>query len=215
MKKSRYWGSIIVLVLLASLIWQQGLQANEPPPQDGNNPPTILGKPVQETAVISPSSTPIPATIERPLGDQLLYLPLIINQKLSPEAQAVVDLINTERASAGCPPLQVNSKLVAAAQGHSEDMALNDFFSHTGSNGSSFIDRIEAQGYSWSTGGENIAAGYTTAASAVDGWMNSDGHRANILNCNFEETGVGYYYLANDTGSENWHYYWTQVFASP
>ena len=75
--------------------------------------------------------------------------------------------------------------------------------------------RIAAQGYSYSTWGENIAAGYTTAASAVNGWMNSEGHRNNILNCNFKETGVGYYYLANDTGNENWYRYWTQVFASP
>ncbi len=217
MKKICYWGSSLLLILVISLVWHHGLQANEPPPQDEDSQTTILGEPAQGTAVSSPSPTPTPAAIERPLGDgdELLYLPLVINQKLGPEAQAVVDLINAERVSVGCAPLQVNSKLVAAAQVHSEDMAINDFFSHTGSNGSSPGQRIAAQGYSYSTWGENIAAGYTTAAAAVNGWMNSSGHRANILNCNYQETGVGYYFLANDPGNENWRHYWTQVFASP
>ncbi len=213
MKNFRYGGYILLMTLLITLIWQQRLQANEPPPQDEDNPPTILGEPAQGTAVSS--QPPTPTMIERPLGDQLLYLPFIINQKLSPEAQAVVDLVNAERASAGCDPLQVNVKLVTAAQGHSEDMAFNDFFSHTGSNGSSPGQRVAAQGYSYSYLAENIAAGYGTAAAAVNGWMNSEGHRANILNCNLQETGVGYYYLANDTGSVNYYSYWTQVFASP
>lgn len=217
MTKQSYWLIITLTLLLIILGWQQPSQATEPPPADTDSPPAILGEPVQKTAV---SQAPQPQigqteTIARPTGSDPLYLPLILNQKLGPEAQAVVDLINAERAVAGCPPLAVNSKLVAAAQGHSEDMALNDFVSHTGSNGSSFVNRIEAQGYSWSRGGENIAAGYNTAASAVNGWMNSSGHRGNILNCSYQETGVGYYYLPNDTGSVNYGRYWTQVFASP
>lgn len=215
MKRFRYWGSLLCLTLLISFIWQHGLQADEPTPQDDDGPQTILGEPAQGTAVSSSSPTPIPEEMERPLGDQLLYLPIIINQKLGPEAQAVVDLVNAERASAGCAPLQVNLKLAAAAQGHSEDMAINDFFDHVGSNGSTVGQRIAAQGYSYSTWAENIAAGYGTAAAAVDGWMTSDGHRANIQNCNLQETGVGYFYLQNDTGNVNYGRYWTQVFASP
>jgi uncharacterized protein YkwD len=92
---------------------------------------------------------------------------------------------------------------------------LNDFFSHTSSDGRSPWDRIRATGYSYSSAAENIAAGYSTAASAVSGWMNSSGHRANILNCGLEETGVGYYFLTNDTGHVNHRHYWTQVFATP
>ena len=145
-----------------------------------------------------------------------VYLPIIIKPNLlSPEAQAVVDLVNVERVNAGCAPLQAQEQLVTAAQGHSEDMAVNDYFSHTSLDGRSPWDRIHATGYTYWTAGENIAAGYSTASAAVTGWMNSSGHRANILNCNFTETGVGYYYLQNDTGSSNWHHYWTQVFASP
>ena len=130
-------------------------------------------------------------------------------------AAEVVRLVNEERATAGCGPLAVDARLQAAALGHSEDMALNDFFSHTGSDGSSPVDRVNAQGYDWSLLGENIAAGYTSPASVVAGWMDSDGHRANILNCQFTETGVGYTYLENDTGDRNFHHYWTHVFARP
>lgn len=211
---SSYWHSIVLLLLIVSLTWQQSLRANEPPYPD-DEPATVLGEPARATAVSQPAPTPGSTEIERPSGGELLYLPLVLNQKLGPEAQAVVDLINEERVSAGCDPLQVNSKLVAAAQGHSEDMALNDFFSHTGSNGSTVGQRLAAQGYSYSAVAENIAAGYTTAEAVVNGWMNSSDHRDNILNCNLEETGVGYYFLANDTGNQNWHHYWTQVFASP
>lgn len=104
---------------------------------------------------------------------------------------------------------------MAAAQLHSKDMALHDFFGHTGSNGSSLRDRMRAQGYSFSRAAENIAAGYPTPAGVMDGWMKSPGHSANILNCNLREIGVGYYYLANDTGNVNFHHYWTQVFGTP
>jgi len=130
-------------------------------------------------------------------------------------AAEVVRLVNEERATAGCDPLTVDARLQAAALGHSQDMALNDFFAHTGSDGSSVVDRVDDQGYDWSMLGENIAAGYATPAAAVEGWMNSDGHRANILNCDFTETGVGYYYLEDDGGVEDYHHYWTHVFARP
>ena len=97
-----------------------------------------------------------------------------------------------------------NDKLHAAALGHSVDMAENDYFSHTSRDGSSMVDRIERQGYNWRSVAENIAAGYRTPASVVDGWMNSSGHRANIMNCDLTEIGVGFH-----------DYYWTQNFGRP
>lgn len=149
-------------------------------------------------------------------ADDWLYLPLITKPNtLHPFEQEALDLVNQERASAGCNPVTANEKLAAAARGHSDDMAVNDFFSHTGSDNASFVDRVERQGYSWSRLGENIAAGYSTPASVMNGWMNSSGHRANILNCAFTEIGIGYTYLANDTGSINYRHYWTQDFATP
>ena len=70
-------------------------------------------------------------------------------------------------------------------------------------------------GYQWSGAGENIAAGYASPEDVMDGWMNSQGHRANILNCAFRDIGVGYVYLANDTGQVNYRHYWTQDFGTP
>lgn len=157
-------------------------------------------------------------------GDSAVYLPLISRseptQTPTPTPQPgfeeqVVVLTNQERLAHGCGAVTMDARLRAAAQGHSADMALNDFVSHTGSDGSSPWDRIHAQGYWYSTAGENIAAGYSSPDSVVADWMESDGHRANILNCAFVHIGVGYYYLQNDTGNVNYHRYWTQVFAAP
>jgi len=116
----------------------------------------------------------------------------------------VIRLTNAERAGGGCGPLVNNGKLHAAALGHSVDMAEKDYFSHTSQDGSSMTDRIERQGYSWRSLAENIAAGYRTPASVVDGWMNSSGHRANIMNCNLTEIGVGFH-----------DFHWTQNFGKP
>ncbi|MCV3216720.1 CAP domain-containing protein [Plectonema radiosum NIES-515] len=124
----------------------------------------------------------------------------------------VLELTNAQRLQAGLQPLTLNSKLNNSAQAHSEDMALHDFFNHKGSNGSSMGDRAKASGYQFSRLGENIAAGYATPEDVVQGWLNSPGHRANILNPSYREIGIGYYYLANDTGNVNQNYYWTQDF---
>ncbi|MBL1084010.1 CAP domain-containing protein [Streptomyces actinomycinicus] len=117
----------------------------------------------------------------------------------------IVQLVNAERAKAQCRPLTVNPELTKAAQAHSADMSAHRNMSHTGSDGSSPGDRITGAGYTWSSYGENVAYGYTTAEQVMDAWMSSPGHRANILNCGFKEIGVG---LAQP-GS-----YWTQDFGT-
>lgn len=127
----------------------------------------------------------------------------------------VVEHTNSYRQQHGCSALKLDDRLTQAAQGHSEDMAFNDFFSHTGSQGTTPWDRITATGYTYSTAAENIFAGTRSPEETVDGWYNSEGHRKNMLNCELEYIGVGYYYLENDTGNENFHTYWTQVFATP
>lgn len=127
----------------------------------------------------------------------------------------VVELTNIERAKAGLQPLTLNLQLADAAQDHSNDMAKDDFFSHTGADGSTVATRVRASGYEYANAGENIAVGQTTAEQVVESWMNSPGHRANILNENFTEIGIGYTYLENDTGSVNYNHYWTQVFGKP
>jgi uncharacterized protein YkwD len=114
----------------------------------------------------------------------------------------VTRLTNLERAKAGCAALRVEPELQTAAQLHSRDMADRRYFSHTSPEGRGPGDRAAAQGYAtWS--GENIASGYPTPAAVVAAWMNSAGHRANILNCRSRSTGVGY---DARTGT------WTQMF---
>ncbi|MET9431633.1 MULTISPECIES: sigma-70 family RNA polymerase sigma factor [unclassified Streptomyces] len=122
-------------------------------------------------------------------------------------AQQVTELVNRERANSGCAPVTMNDKLAAAAQGHSEDMAARDYFDHTSPDGSGPGERVSAAGYRWSTYGENIARGQQTPASVVESWMNSPGHRANILNCAFKEIGMG---IHSGSGGP----WWTQVFGA-
>lgn len=132
--------------------------------------------------------------------------------------QAIVDRTNFYRLQYSCPALVIASQLNDSAQGHSDDMANNDYFSHTGSDGSSPEQRIKAAGYNDVQWGENIAAGYSTAESVVDSWFNetppNDSHRKNILNCQLGNVGVGYTYLANDTGTVNYNYYWVEDFGT-
>ncbi|GAB3459679.1 hypothetical protein GCM10027570_43980 [Streptomonospora sediminis] len=108
----------------------------------------------------------------------------------SPLAKQVVALANDERAEAGCGPLSLDPKLTAASEAHSRDMAEHDYMAHESLDGESPAERAAAVGYqAWS--GENVAAGYSSAEAVMEGWMNSPGHRANILNCDNTEVGVG------------------------
>ena len=127
---------------------------------------------------------------------------------LSATESAVLDLVNAQRAGAGCKPLAVNATLVTVARAHSTDMATRGFFSHDNPDGLSPFDRMRRAGYNGSTMGENIAAGYATAAAVMDAWMKSPGHRANILNCRFAEIGIGY------AAGGPYRTYWTQDFGT-
>ncbi|MFF4353478.1 sigma-70 family RNA polymerase sigma factor [Streptomyces sp. NPDC001530] len=133
----------------------------------------------------------------------------------TPQAQSVptdtvaqvVALVNKERAAAGCGPLKEDAQLEKAAQGHSDDMAARNFFEHTNPDGADPGQRITAAGYRWSTYGENIAQGQQTPEAVMDSWMNSPGHRANILNCSFKDIGVG---VHRGSGGP----WWTQDFGA-
>lgn len=112
-------------------------------------------------------------------------------------AQEILRLVNVERRRVNARPLVLNDKLTAAAQRHAQDMATSRRMSHTGSDGSTMRSRIDATQYNWSTIGENVAMGQPTAAAVMAAWMNSPGHRQNILNPAFTELGVGYATGAN------------------
>jgi len=90
------------------------------------------------------------------------------------------------------PPVSWSDNLAMAAYLHSEDMALNGFFGHTGSDGSSADQRISRQGYPWRTYGENIAVGNQTVSSVLQGWLGSEGHCRNLMDPAFTEIGAGY-----------------------
>ncbi|HWL25620.1 MAG TPA: CAP domain-containing protein [Ureibacillus sp.] len=125
------------------------------------------------------------------------------NQSVSDFEKQVVDLTNAERQKAGLKPLAIYNPLMDVAQAKSDDMAKNKYFDHNSPTYGSPFDQMKAAGISYKAAGENIAQGQTTPAQVVQAWMDSPGHRANILNANFTHIGVGY--VANGN-------YWTQQF---
>jgi uncharacterized protein YkwD len=154
-----------------------------------------LVREMELTAVPTPSEAP------RTLSSALQGAPSSFETK-------ILTLVNQERAAQNLYSLSWDTELHDAAHSHSVDMATNNYFSHTSQDGRTFSDRIAAAGYEYNTAGENIAAGYSTPEAAMNGWMNSDGHKANILNSSYCDLGVGYAY---DSGSTYGHY-WTQDF---
>jgi uncharacterized protein YkwD len=128
---------------------------------------------------------------------------------LSGYAAQVLSLTNAQRATAGCKALTANTKLTKAAQDHSVDMADNNYFDHNSQNGKTPFDRMKADGYTFQAAAENIAKGQSTAAAVMSAWMNSAGHKANILNCTYTNIGIGY--AVNSSGTP----FWTQDFGKP
>ena len=133
---------------------------------------------------------------------QILNIPQISNTILNYENE-VIRLVNEIRSENGLKPLTANWELSRIARYKSEDMSNNRYFSHTSPTYGTPFQMIKAFGLSYRTAGENIAYGYRTPAAVVDGWMNSSGHRANILNASYTQIGVGYCASGN---------YWTQMF---
>jgi uncharacterized protein YkwD len=127
---------------------------------------------------------------------------------LAPDESQVLTLVNQQRKAAGCAALTVDPILVAVARAHSTDMAVRGYFDHTSPDGKSPFDRMREAGYKGGLMGENIAAGQPTPAAVMTAWMNSPGHRANILNCGYKVIGIGVHTLA----SSPYRIYWTQDF---
>lgn len=122
---------------------------------------------------------------------------------LSEYEQEVVDLTNKERKKQGLSPLKADKELGEVAHEKSDDMSTNDYFSHDSPTYGSPFDMLESYDVSYQTAGENIARGQQSPEKVVEGWMNSEGHRENILNEDFSHIGVGYV----EDGD-----YWTQEF---
>lgn len=147
--------------------------------------------------------------------EYVVNLPLIMtgsnvgSEGLTPSEfeRKAIELTNLRRVENGCPALTTVPELIAAARGHSADMADQNYFSHNSLDGKQPWDRMQEAGYTdFLSAGENIAAGYITPEAVVEAWLNSPGHRKNMLNCNFNEIGIGYVLDADST----FKHYWTQ-----
>ena len=117
--------------------------------------------------------------------------------------QQVVDLVNKERKANGLKPLSVDWEVARVAEHKSQDMLNKNYFSHTSPTYGSPFEMLKNYGIKYRSAGENIAKGQRTAAEVMNAWMNSSGHRANILNSSYTHIGVGYVSNGN---------YWTQIF---
>lgn len=133
---------------------------------------------------------------------QVLNIPQISDTVLNYENE-VIRLVNEIRTENGLKPLTANWELSRIARYKSEDMSGNRYFSHTSPTYGTPFQMIRAFGLSYRSAGENIAYGQRTPAAVVNAWMNSSGHRANILNASYTQIGVGYCASGN---------YWTQMF---
>jgi uncharacterized protein YkwD len=143
-------------------------------------PPKPKPKPtVKPTAKPTPSRTPTRRVKAAATG-------------LTGQENEVIRLVNVERGEAGCGSVDLDARLRTAIRLHVAELGEHGdlYISHVSDDGRTFVQRAQAQGYD-AAGGENVARGQRDAASVMDGWMNSEGHRANILNCSFKAIGVG------------------------
>ncbi|MGW0820896.1 CAP domain-containing protein [Streptomyces sp. NPDC002845] len=185
---------------------RDGERAPTPPPPTPSQPVTPTPTPSEE-APSEKAPAPKPEKTKKPAEKETKEPAPEAPVEISAEAQAeaeVLRLVNVERAKAGCDPVAANSALAKLAEAFSKDMALREFFDHIDPDGSDPWDRASALGIA-GLGGENIARGQATAEAVMKAWMDSPGHRANILNCDFTTLGVGVHLGAGGP-------WWTQDF---
>jgi uncharacterized protein YkwD len=144
-------------------------------------------------------------------GFRLRHVPRILQKptQVNDVYTALLVRVNQERAAHGLPALCASSKLQKAAQRQSEDMAAHDFMHHVGSDGSTVPSRISDAGYKWKSIAENVAGGQADVNAVVDTWMNSTGHRMNVLG-DYTQFGAGY--TLNPDGI--YTHYWAQEYAT-
>ncbi|CAM5599922.1 CAP domain-containing protein [Streptomyces narbonensis] len=177
------------------------------PPKATPSKAATTSKPVAPKAPVAPTTKPAPPrptpapTTEAPV--ETTAAPSTADRGAAAEAE-VFRLVNAERGKVGCTPVRADAQLAALAGAFSADMAERGFFDHTDPDGDTPWARAEQAGVT-GLAGENIARGQADAAAVMESWMNSDGHRANILNCDFTTLGVGVHF--GDGGP-----WWTQDF---
>jgi uncharacterized YkwD family protein len=182
-----------------------GYVVNQPKPSTPETPstPTIPTKPAEPS---TPKPTPAPTPVPTPTPTPTPETPSVSG--LSSIELEVARLVNIERQKEGLKPLTASSEISNVARKKSEDMSNKNYFSHTSPTYGSPFDMMKSFGIKYNTAGENIAKGQLSAQSVVTAWMNSSGHRANIMNPSFNKIGVGHYKSSNGTN------YWTQMFTN-
>lgn len=178
----------------------QAPKAEEKAPAAPSKKVAAPQQPVQKNTASTPAK---PTQAAAPAAQKTATEAKPASTGLSAYEQQVVDLTNAERQKAGLQPLAVDTTLSKSAHDKSADMAKNNYFDHTSPTYGSPFDQMKANGISYRSAGENIAKGQQTPAEVVKAWMESPGHRANILNKNFTHIGVGFV----ENGS-----IWTQQF---
>lgn len=181
--------------------------------------PPIPDIPPQPPVVPPPSFSPLPPFPDIPPQPPVMPPPPIPGVPvgvdpltgMSPEEMRVIELTNAIRIQNGLLPVVPEPRLAAAAEFHSQNMLIHDFFGHQGPDGSQLGDRALLTGYPFSFIAENVVPGFGTPEEVVQAWVESPLHLANILNPNVTEIGVGHIYSGNDPGVVTFNHYWTQV----
>ena len=171
------------------------------------------GQQIQQPKYNPPQKQPAPQTPAQPAptqpAPQTPAQPAVPSQTVDSEVKQVLDLVNAERAKAGLSPLKLNAELSRMATIKAQDMRDDHYFDHNSPTYGSPFDMVSAFGIKYSYAGENIAAGQKTPAEVMNAWMNSPGHRANILNKNYTEIGIGV------AKGGSYGTYWVQSFMKP
>ncbi|MFE9820453.1 sigma-70 family RNA polymerase sigma factor [Streptomyces sp. NPDC005773] len=191
---------------IADLAAPETAAPTSPPPLPSQSASAAASPSAKRSASAAPSRIPKKSAAPTPSAARAPKASATPPVSASTTAQ-VVALVNKERAAAGCGALTEDAQLTDAAQRHSEDMAARNFFEHTNPDGAGPGERVTDAGYRWSAYGENIARGQQSPESVMDSWMNSPGHRANILNCSFKNIGIGIHKGAGGP-------WWTQDFGA-
>lgn len=176
------------------------------PPSFPSDAPPTSPAPTPQPTVVPPEPDPTPLPLPDPLPDDFQSF--------------ILSLVNAARAQSrdcgdtffpAAPPVNWDDRIESAALGHSQDMAQNENFSHTGTDGSNAGDRLLMEGYDWNRWGENILVGLDDAAEAIDAWIDSPGHCSIIMTPSYEEVGAGVAQGLFQGGTAS---YWTLVFAT-
>lgn len=184
--------AILILPLIPALVW--GCNSAGSPAYSNGGASRIAGDGVDEVGGLS----------EEAAGR------CVQRVDLDAMARQVLSLINIERTRVGVSPLTINDELTLAAEDYACTLASEDFFAHVHPvTGEGPADRASDAGYVFFAVGENLAAGQRSAAEAVEGWMNSEDHRRNLLSPEWTETGIGV------RGGGTYGVYWVQEFGKP